>query len=457
MKIITIIGTKGVGKTTLFRQLVRCFSPQPGKSKFNPSPVINYAENLIKIDDNFYRLIDTAAFIFSPQNEIEKGIKKQTEDLLKISDLICLVIDKQEERAFALKKYLKKFSASQILIFNQKNDEKGGNSFSCSTLNSPYFLAISVLRATDLEKLSQQIISLVPKSADGETKQQNQELKLLIFGPPNSGKSTLMNYLLQENRSLATPIAGTTREPVISDWNLEKSLQGLFPQTKEIFGEQRNVVFELVDTAGITKEQKLKEKAWKNCDLAWAVLDATLPLTKQILQIVNLGEKHNKPLIIIVNKYDLLAEKKFRETIGGEKKNALAEPKKELEKELRNRLKSLSYVPIIFLSALKGTGMKRLLKILKEMLTQSQKKVSKKELAEIVARMVINHPPKYFKGNKLKIYFAKQESGLTQTFIFFVNNPQWAHFSYQRYMANYLRKNLNLESLPIKIILKKSE
>ncbi|CAG8843630.1 24924_t:CDS:1, partial [Racocetra persica] len=98
-------------------------------------------------------------------------------------------------------------------------------------------------------------------------------------------------------------------------------------------------------------------------------------------------EKHNKPLIIIVNKYDLLAEKKFRETIGGEKENSLAEPKKELEKELRNRLKSLSYVPIIFLSALKGMGMKRLLKILKEMLTQAQKKVSKKELAEIVEKM----------------------------------------------------------------------
>jgi len=71
--------------------------------------------------------------------------------------------------------------------------------------------------------------------------------------------------------------------------------------------------------------------------------------------------------------------------------------------------------------------------------------------------MLINNPPKYFKGNKLKVYFAKQEPGLTQTFIFFVNNPQWTHFSYQRYMANYLRKNLSLECLPIKIVLKKSE
>ena len=136
------------------------------------------------------------------------------------------------------------------------------------------------------------------------------------------------------------------------------------------------------------------------------MIDATLPLTKQILQIVNLGEKHNKPLIIIINKCDLLAEKE------------------ELKEELKRRLKSLNYVPTIYISALKGVGMKSLLKVLEKMLEQSQKKLSKKELAEIVAKMLINNPPKYFKGNKLKIYFAKQEPGLTQTFIFFVNNPQ---------------------------------
>ncbi|CFW93020.1 GTPase Der [endosymbiont DhMRE of Dentiscutata heterogama] len=457
MKIITIIGDKGVGKTTLFRQLIRRFPPQPDKSQFSPSPVINYAENLIKIDDNIYRLIDTPAFIFSPQNEIEKGIKKQTEDLLKTSDLICWIIDQKDERAFALKKYLKNFSAPQILIFNQKNTEEEEEFFSYSSLGLQHFLAISARKNANLDKLSQKIIALLPDSADEKTDHQDKELKLLIFGPPNSGKSTLMNYLLQENRSLATPIAGTTQEPVISDWNWQETLKKLFQQTKGTFSEDQKIDFELVDTAGITKEQKLKEKTWKNCDLAWAILDATLPLTKQILQIVNLGEKHNKPLIIIINKCDLLAEKKEQEAASERRKKILTEPKKELEKELRNRLKSLSYVPIIFLSALQGTGMKALLKVLKEMLTQAQKKASKKELAEIVEKMVISHPPKYFKGNKLKIYFAKQEHGLTQTFIFFVNNPQWAHFSYQRYMANYLRKSLNLPYLPIKIILKKSE
>jgi len=195
----------------------------------------------------------------------------------------------------------------------------------------------------------------------------------------------------------------------------------------------------LVDTAGITKEQRLKEGVWRNCDLAWAVIDATLPLTKQILQIVNLGERHNKPLIIIINKCDLLSERE------------------ELKKELKRRLKSLNYAPIIYISALKGMGIKSLLKVLEEMLDKSQKKLTKNELAEVVEKMLNNNPPKYFKGNKLKIYFAKQEVGLRQRFIFFVNNPQWAHFSYQRYLINYLRKNLGLEYLPIKIVLKKSE
>lgn len=171
------------------------------------------------------------------------------------------------------------------------------------------------------------------------------------------------------------------------------------------------------------------------------MIDATLPLTKQILQIVNLGEKHNKPLTIVINKCDLL----------GEAEN------KTLKEELKKRLKSLSYVPVIYTSALKEIGIKSLLKILEKMLKQSQKKLSKKELANLVEKMLINNPPKYFKGNKLKIYFTKQEPGLTQIFLFFVNNPQWAHFSYQRYMSNYLRKSLNLEYLPIKVIFKKSE
>jgi len=413
---VTIIGQKGVGKTTLFHQVTKKYST---RTKQKASPLVNYVEELISIKNNTYKLVDTPSFILSPKTEIEKEIRKQTEELLKKSDLIFWVVGQVEEKTLLLSKYLKKSEVPQILLFNDKSSETKEDTLSRQILKLNRFLFVGVLREINFEELMEMVINFIP-SPESEKVIKDKNLSLTIFGPPNSGKSTLMNYLLKENRSLTTPIAGTTQEPVVSQWNWKK------------------IEFELVDTAGVTKEQKLKEGIWRNCDLAWAVVDATLPLTKQILQIINLGEKHNKPLIIIINKCDLVADQKS------------------LMEELRSRLKSLKYVPIIYSSALKGIGMKSLLKVLEKMLEQAQKKLSKRELAEVVEKMLASNPPKYFKGNKLKIYFAKQEPGLIQYFIFFVNSPQWAHFSYQRYITNSLRKKFDLEYLPIKVIFKKS-
>jgi GTP-binding protein len=213
---ITIIGSKEAGKTTLFRQLVKHYSSPKREREIKSSPLINYAESSIKIGNNVYKLIDTPSFIHSPKTEIEKGIKEQTENLLKFSDLICWLIDKVSEEELLLKKYLKKFRTPQILIFNKldlANSEEDFYSF--QALRPQHFLTISALKRTNFDKLIEQITSLLPSSVGENTDQEEKKIKLLIFGPPNSGKSTLMNYLLQERRSLATPIAGTTQEPVV--------------------------------------------------------------------------------------------------------------------------------------------------------------------------------------------------------------------------------------------------
>jgi len=177
----------------------------------------------------------------------------------------------------------------------------------------------------------------------------------------------------------------------------------------------------------------------RQSNLAWVIIDATLPLTKQIFQIIHLAEKYHKPLIILVNKCDLIENKQ----------------KKVIQEEIRNRLKSLRYAPIIFLSALKEKGINSLLKIFSALLKESQKQFTKKQIEETIESMLIKNPTTY-KGSKLKIYFAKHHPDLIHYFIIFVNNPQLVHFSYQRYIINYLRKKLILEYLPVKLVFKKS-
>ena len=420
-KTITIIGEKQVGKTTLFRQIIKKYSSNTSKKS---APLVNYVEESINIKGNNYKLVDTPPFVLSPQNEIEKEIKKQLGELVKKSDLVLWVIDKITHETLLLNQYLKRTKTPRILLFNKidlTNFEEGPVSYQ-NLLQSEQHFFISTLKETNLDNLVEKLTSFLPSLNKNTEKITNSDkkLNLLIFGAPNSGKSTLMNYLLKEERSLVSSVAGTTQEPVTSSW------------------KWKQINFQLVDTAGITKEKKIKLDLWKKCDLAWAVIDASLPLTKQILQIINLGEKYNKALIIIINKCDLI------------------EDKKSLKEELKNRLKSLSYVPIIYLSALKGKGINLLAKSLGEIIKQSQKNFTRKEIEEITEKMLNNNPPKYYQGGKLKIYFAKHELGLVHYFIFFINNPRWVHFSYQRYMNNYLRKHLKLENLPIKLFLKKS-
>jgi len=168
------------------------------------------------------------------------------------------------------------------------------------------------------------------------------------------------------------------------------------------------------------------------------VIDATALLSKQILQVIHLAEEYQKPLIIVVNKCDLVKDKG-----------------KTLIEEVRWRLKSLNFCPITSISALEGKGIKKLLKILGEMRKEAKKTFTKRELEKTVEIILSKNPPSY-KKKKGKIYFTMHRGGLVHHFIFFVSDPKLIHFSYQRYMIKHLRKSLGLNFLPIKIILRKS-
>ncbi|MCE8159032.1 MAG: 50S ribosome-binding GTPase [Candidatus Moeniiplasma glomeromycotorum] len=430
-KTIVILGTERTGKSTLFNRLIRKYSLEKDKKT---TPIVNYVEKIIKIENQNYRLIDTPPFPLAPQTVIEKASREQINELLTQSDLICWLINQIDEKTLSLNRILRKYPLPRILIFNQMEREVGEENFSArSVLGADHSFFLATLTEKNLEPLTKKIVELLPSPDKVEPTTESLKINLLIFGPPNSGKSTLMNHLLQKNRSLVTPLAGTTQEPVISQWNWKETFSGA--------SESKVINFQLVDTAGITKKGLVLRGWWKNCELAWAIVDATAPLTKQILQIVNLGEKFSKPLVIVVNKSDLVKNKPTQV---------------EIETELRKRLKSFSYVPLIFLSALNGTNISLLLKTSAKMLQKSHQKFGKRELDNQIQKIVNDNPPPTFSGHKLKIYFAKHEAGPAHYFIFFVNNPLWVHFAYQRYLVNRLRQNLGLEHLPIRIIFRKS-
>ncbi|CAH1756007.1 24914_t:CDS:2 [Entrophospora sp. SA101] len=322
-KKIILLGYQGTGKTTFYRKLVKEYAFKQAPA-IKISPLVNYAEHLVQFKNNCYFLIDTPSFLLGPHTEIEKAIQKQTEELMR-KNLI-----EQKEYQFSL----------------------------FQRLGQTHLYPFSLQKTTNLEEVMEKIISLIP-SSDLPQIEKDDKIKLTIFGPPNSGKSTLLNYLLQKNRSLV---------------RISKSLL----QERQIYREN--------------------QKTFRQSDLVWVVIDATLPLTKQTLQIIHLAEEYQKPLIIIVNKADLIEIKQ----------------KKLIHEQIMARLKSLRYAPVICLSALQGEGINSLLKAFALLLKESQKQFTKREIAKAVEDMSVKNPFSY-KGSRLKIYFAKHQPGELST------------------------------------------
>jgi GTP-binding protein len=433
MKKIVIFGTNSVGKSTIYKNIQKIINSEEKKNIINP--IVNYVESINEINGVAYNFIDTSTFNFPNKEDdlIEKGIKDLNDKLISSSDLIIWVIDSEKDFSdynFSLQEYLEKKQKDYIIVFNKfKLGEKRKDEF----LNNYYFqkLLKGNIRNYFVSSLSEkkglrELIDLLEIEFNfqgtNSTESVDKQTKLTIFGPPNSGKSTLMNSLVKEERSVVSSIPGTTKEAVVTWWS------------------RRNIDFQLKDTEGIINEKRNNRDILRDCDVAWAVIDVSTAITKQILQIVNLAEKCEKAVIIILNKTDLVDKIELEE-------------KKE---EIRSRLKSFLFVPIVCISAQTQKNISGLFKVLDEMIDQSEFNFSKNAVCSQFDAMLEKNPPSSINGKRLKVYYAIQEKGFVQKFIVFVNNPKLVHFSYERYLVNNLRKKFNITHLPVKLFFKKS-
>lgn len=435
-----MFGTEGTRNLVIYKELQKILLAD--QEKIVTNPLINYVENWTTINGQAYTFVNTYSFDFPDKNDdlITKEMKSLNDKLIASSDLLLWVINAGvdfSDHNFSLQSYLEKKQKAYVIIFDNfdqltRSEEEYLNDYYLQKLLKGkvrfYFLPprgrligqrLLKLLATEFAFSK---LALVQSSGLEQITTKIAPTKLTIFGPPNSGKSTLLNSLVQEERSVVSAIAGTTKEDVSTRW------------------ARGDIDFQLKDTEGIIGKKRNDREVLKDCNIAWVIIDASLPITKQTLQIVNLASKCEKAVLIILNKIDLID------------KYQLAE----VEEEIRTRLKSFSFVPIISISAIEKKNFTSLLTVLDSAIEQSKLSFSKSMIGNHFDLLIEKNPPSNIKGKRLKIYYAIHEVGFIHKFVIFVNSPALVHFSYERYIANYLRKNFKINYLPIKLFFKKS-
>ncbi|ADM21542.1 putative GTPase protein [Mesomycoplasma hyorhinis HUB-1] len=425
--IVALIGKPNVGKSTLFNKLV-------GKkvSIIHDSPGVTRDRIYSKVEwagKEFY-LIDTGG-IEIENKSFQEQIRIQTQIAIEEANLIIFLVDGRVEidsdDHFVID--LLRKSSKKVLIAANKLE---GNKFfdtSIYSLGFEHIFPISAIHGEGVGDLLDETI----RSLDFTKEKENEAFRLAIIGKPNAGKSTLLNKLANENRSIVSPIAGTTRDSVSSFIKIDK------------------IDFEIIDTAGIIRKSKIAQsvdfyallRAFNSLDdaqLSLILIDATQELSHFDARLAGYAFEKQKPIILVVNKWDLIEKETNTQHI--------------FMKKIKQNYKFLDWAPICFISAQTGSRISKLRETILEVKNNLDKKVSTNALNQFILDIQMLQPPPSVRGKKLNIKFAQQIQANIPIFLFFVNDKNLIHFSYQRYIENQFRNYFGFSGCPIKIIYK---
>lgn len=385
---------------------------------------------------HFFTVIDTGGYVTGSDDKFEKEIRRQVELALEECTHIIFMVDCKD----GLTAYDKEFA--NIIRRSKK----------------PVFLAANKADTPDKSMLAAEFYALgmgevFPISAEngGGTGELLDELvarfsntgiedpdagipKIAILGRPNVGKSSLLNVLLGEDRSIVTDEAGTTRDAIHSRYKM--------------YGKD----FILIDTAGIRKKAKVKEdvefysvlrslRALEECDVCIVVIDATRGLESQDVNIIVLAQKQGKGIVLMINKWDLV-----------EKDSKTADT---FKKEVLSSLAPIDYLPVVFASALTKQRIFQVMEKAVDVYHNKTKKVPTSELNNALLPEIAHYPPPAIKGKLIQIKYITQVAAKTPSFAFFCNLPQYVQESYQRFLENRLREKFNFEGVPVRLFFRK--
>ena len=432
--IVAIVGRPNVGKSTLFNNLVgdriAIVDDMPGVTR-----------------DRLYRetewngvefvVVDTGGL--EPRNNefMMTKIKEQAEVAMNEADVILFVVDGKsgvnpldEEIAYILRKKQKPIilCVNKIDNFLQQQDDV----YDFWGLGFEHLIPVSGAHKVNLGDMLDMVTEMIEKIDLPE--EEEDVLKLAIIGKPNAGKSSLVNKLSGEERTIVSDIAGTTRDAI------------------DTIVQYKDNKYMIIDTAGIRRKSKVEEsleyysvlraiKTIKRADVCILMLDGKEGLTEQDKRIAGIAAEELKPIVVVVNKWDLVDKNKVS--------------MKSMKEELYAELTFLSYAPIEFVSALTGQRTTKILEISDTIYEEYTKRISTGILNTVLKEAVLMNNPPTRKGRVVKINYATQVSTAPPKFVLFCNYPELIHFSYARYIENKFREAFGFDGSPILISFEK--
>ncbi len=430
--IVAVVGRPNVGKSTLFNYLagkrISIVQDTPGVTRDRI-----YADT--EWLDRTFTLIDTGGLELSSSDTLLKHIRAQAEIAIDLADVILFIADGRAgvtDADYEVANLLRKSKKPIILCVNKVDSfqKQANDIYEFYNLGLGEPIPVSAANQQGFGELLDAVTAYFPQ---GEKEEAEEYPSVALVGKPNVGKSSLLNQLLGEERSIVSDVAGTTRDSIDSVVT--------YNHTKYVF----------TDTAGLRRKNKVTgeiEKysiirtvaAVEKSDITLLMIDATEGLTEQDAKIAGIAHERGKGIIIAVNKWDAI--EKDDKTM------------KRFEEDIQRTLSYLDYAPRVFISAKTGQRMHRLFETIEAVVQNQNLRVATGVLNEVLYdAMAMNQPPAD-KGNRLKIFYATQVGVKPPTFVLFINDRELMHFSYQRYIENKFREAFGFKGTSLRFILK---
>ncbi len=439
--LVALVGRPNVGKSTLFNRIVgrrlAVVSEVPGTTRDRLYSEAEWAGVPFILVDTGGLEVTEGRHTEPLSQDSERYlplIRQQASIAIQDADVIVQVVDGQAGITAAdqeVADILRRAKKPVIVAVNKLESTRlWDGAYEFYELALGQIFPISALHGTGSGNLLDAIVEGIPAFEDEE---EDDSIKVAILGRPNVGKSTLLNNLLGEERAIVSPIAGTTRDATDTRFNWDDQ------------------EYTLIDTAGIRRRGKIDPgvekysvlralKALRRADVALLLIDAIEGSTAQDVHIAGMLLEESASIVVLVNKWDMLEKDSY--TVY------------QYTDELRSALNFMPYVPLLFISAKTGQRIGKIMPAVTEVYEARFKRIATSDLNRLVRDAIGRHPPPQKGGLRVKIFYSTQAGVDPPTFVFFVNKPEWVHFSYRRYLENRIREEYPFPGTPIRLVMR---